>query len=199
MTDPRVVKALMVMGEIYSKNVSEAAAGMILDDLSGQEPDAILAALKKCRLELSRFPTVSDIVSRIQQQDGRPGVEEAWAMVPKSEADSAVVNDEIMTAWGTVRDLIQAGDLIAARMGFREAYLKIVDKNREQKKPVNWFATLGHDKTARETVIRDALEKNRLTHSQAEALLPDKFNNPNQSIKLLLQSFTNEIPEKVKT
>jgi hypothetical protein len=59
-----VIKALMVMATIYEKALTEDAADMLVSDLSEYGPDKILKALKLCRLELNRFPTVAEIIKR---------------------------------------------------------------------------------------------------------------------------------------
>jgi hypothetical protein len=66
--NPDLVKALLVMAELFSKEFSEAGAQMMVQDLSEYPVDQVLAALRQCRLELRTFPTVADVVSRIPGQ-----------------------------------------------------------------------------------------------------------------------------------
>lgn len=166
-----VIKALAVMAALYGRaDINEDAARMLADDLSEFEPAAVLNALKLCRRELARFPTVADIVSRID--DGRPGVEEAWAMLPLDETDSAVWTEEMQSAFGSIRGLLNS-DRIAARMAFREIYPKLVTDARNRGLKVNWTPTLGHDKTKRQAAVTKAVELGRLTQTQAAELLPD--------------------------
>lgn len=73
-TKQDLVKALMVMANYYEKNITPDMATMILDDLKDYPIDEVIDALKLCRMELNRFPTISDIIKRTN---------------PKSEASQA--------------------------------------------------------------------------------------------------------------
>ncbi|MGE3608036.1 MAG: hypothetical protein AB7I27_00510 [Bacteriovoracaceae bacterium] len=59
------------MSSLYDKTLTEDAAEMLVNDLSSYEPEKIISALRLCRLELNRFPTLAEIIKR---------------MSPKSEA-----------------------------------------------------------------------------------------------------------------
>jgi len=167
--DWNLVLVVKAMGEIYSRTVSDAAAMMFLADLSSYPSDQIKIALQKCRQELRAFPTVADVLARIP--DGRPGVEEAWAMIPKDEESSVVWTDEMAEAMASARPLLMEGDPVAARMAFKETYTKLVSANRG--KPVRWWASFGFEKSGREAVVRDAVDRGRLTQSEAQLLLPE--------------------------
>lgn len=170
MTDADVRKALAATAAIYDRRLSADAVQLILEDLAGYPVPALLMALARCRKELRTFPTVADIVARID--DGRPGPEEAWAMVPKSEAESVVWTTEVRDAFAAARPLIDE-DPIAARMTFLEVYRKLLAEARAAKKPPRWEPSLGLDAMARERVLRKALDQGRLTHEQAGQYLPD--------------------------
>jgi hypothetical protein len=62
--------------------------------------------LGRCRREVKGVLTVSDVVSRIE--DGRPGVEQAWSMLPITESQTAVWTDEMAAAFGACEALIVA-------------------------------------------------------------------------------------------
>lgn len=64
-TTQDVIKALMTMAVIMDKQLTKEAASMLIEDLSGYEPEKILTALKLCRLELTRFPSTAEIIKRI--------------------------------------------------------------------------------------------------------------------------------------
>jgi hypothetical protein len=168
-TENILLDTLRATGEIYGKNVSLAAATMFLADLDHFPPDQVLRALARCRKELRNFPTVADVIARID--DGRPGVEEAWAMLPKSEADSVVWTEEMAEAWGTCRDLLDR-DPIAARMTFKEVYSRVVAEAKATSKPVTWTPSLGHDKQGRAGVLLEAVQKLRIPLAEATKLDP---------------------------
>jgi hypothetical protein len=189
MASANLIKLLMITGEIFGKAMSPDAARVFAEDLSEYPEEGVLKALAKCRKELKTFPSISDIVNRID--DGRPGVEEAWAMLPKHESDSVVWTDEMATAFGVCRMLIEK-DPIAARLAFKESYTRLVSEARANARSVNWTPSLGHSKSGRESAIKEAVAKGRLTSEQAQIFLPD-YSTPPMSIQKLLKQIPKEI------
>lgn len=180
--DQKLLNTVKATGEIYGKQVSLAAALMFLADLDNYSSDAVEAALSRCRKELKTFPTVSDVIARIS--DGRPGVEEAWALIPKDEHSSVVWNDEIAEAFGVCRLMIDE-DPIAARMAFKEAYSRIVADARASGKKPAWSPTFGFEMSGRAAALSEAIEKGRITQDEALAMLPDYSETSGKSLKLL--------------
>lgn len=160
------------MGILYDKAINEDAGEMFLSDLSAFSNDDILSALKSCRTELNKFPTVADIISRVQKNDGRPGVEEAWSLIPRDEASSIVWTEEMGIAWSVASPLIDE-DLIAARMAFKERYESAIRDSRAKGLPVKWLPSFGHDKAGREMALREAIDKNRITLGHAQKIMPE--------------------------
>jgi hypothetical protein len=95
-----VVKALMSMAAIYDKQLTQDAADLLVSDLEEHEPELVLRALRLCRLELSRFPSLAEILKRMDVKSaesksqeivgtifqavslcGYPGPEKARAMI----------------------------------------------------------------------------------------------------------------------
>jgi hypothetical protein len=172
-THDDVIRTLMAMGQIYGKQINEDAAKLFIDDLADLNADAVLNALRGCRRELNRFPTLADIVARVEQLDGRPGPEEAWAMLPKDEYSSVVWSDEMRKAYAAAGPLIREGDTVAARMAFKERYLQEVQRARADKIPPNWTPSFGYEPSGRVAAVREAMDRGRITDRQAAALLPD--------------------------
>lgn len=170
MSQADVLKAIAVTSELCGTNLSEAAARVLLDDLAKFDEQAVVLALSKCRRELKGRLTLAEIVSRID--DGRPGAEEAWAMLPKDEDTSVVWTQEMIDAWSIARALIDEGEMVPARMAFKEAYLRLIAESRDEGRPVRWIPSLGHDKAGREEAVNRAVEQGRLTHEHAASLLP---------------------------
>lgn len=164
-----VVQALKVTGEIYGRQMSNAAAAMFLADLSEYPEKAILAALSRCRKELRSFPTLADIIARID--DGRPGAEEAWASIPRDESETTVWTSEVAQAYGVAAPLM-VEDQVAARMAFLESYRKLVADARANGVPVKWKVSLGHDSKQRERAITDAIKQGRIALTDAREYLP---------------------------
>lgn len=180
-TDPKLVEALRGTAEIYGRQLSAGAAAMFLADLARFSSEQILKALARCRSELRNFPTVADIAQRID--DGRPGPEEAWAMIPKDEAGSVVWTEEMADAFASCRELL-ATDPVGARMAFRERYAKLLADARANATPAKWSPSLGHDVSRREQAIQFAVIRGYLPASAAQNLLPVPMPQP-KSIVLL--------------
>lgn len=168
--DSELLEMIRATGEIYSRTVSLAAATMFLADLENYQPEQVKAAMARCRKELRTFPTVAEVIARID--DGHPGVEEAWAMLPKSESDSVVWTQEMSDAFYVCRGLMDK-DPVAARMAFKESYAKQLAQSRALGKRADWFASLGLDKHGREAALRDAVARRRLTVAQVQKVLPE--------------------------
>lgn len=171
MASSKLIEAIAVTAELCGRTYTPIAARVLADDLSGYDEQVVIRALSRCRKELKpgQF-CLESITSRID--DGRPGVEEAWAMLPHDEYKTVVWTDEMVSAWAVALPLIEEGEAIAARMAFKEAYSKAVIQARENRAPVKWTASLGHDKNGRESVLIEAIEKGRLTAPQVKVLLP---------------------------
>jgi hypothetical protein len=113
-------------------------------------------------------------------EDGRPGVEAAWAMCPKTEERSVVWTSEMAEAFGLCRDLLP-GDEIGARMVFKEQYPGLVSAARLAHTPVRWIVCLGWDVNDRVRALSEAVEKKRIKPDHAFGLL-----RPAQQDELLL-------------
>lgn len=167
--NPKVIEAIAVTAELTGTTLSEAAARVFANDLGRYPLDQVLGALDRCRKELRGRLTLADVILRLE--DGRPGAEEAWSMLPRDEASSVVWTKEMQAAWGVASSLMGDDD-VAARMAFLEHYRKHVQLARDAGTPVEWQVSLGHDVQGREVVINEAVAKGRLTADHARILLP---------------------------
>lgn len=171
MASANLIKAIAVTSELCGRTFSEAAASVFMADLSAYPEHQVMKALTRCRKEVRGILTLQDVVSRIE--DGRPGVEEAWAMLPYSEDTSAVWTTEMSQAFGVAVRLIDAGAMVEARMAFKETYLRLVTEARDAGIPVEWHVTLGHDVRGRESVLIAAVDAGRLTYEHAKQFIPE--------------------------
>lgn len=144
--------------------------------------------------------TPAHIIDAIEKTspDGRPGADEAWALYPHDEATSAVITDEIAEAMQAASPLIDSGDRIGARMAFKDAYERIVSRNKAAGIAVRWFPSLGADPAGRHMAIDQAVKMGRLSHDHAQSLLPAPEGAKNIQEVLLLadRSMTQEQREK---
>lgn len=138
-------------------------------------------------------PKPADILEIIDRMrpDGRPGVEEAWAMIPKDEHGSAMMTEEMAEAYGIAAPLLTDGETTAARMAFKEAYARIVEKNKLAGISPKWFPSLGRDPAMRVTVLQEAVRVGRIGAEHAERILPpDILNLPDHTTRLAIEDKT---------
>ena len=148
--------------ELCGAPLSKPALAMLSTDLGAYPEQLVGAALRRCRMEHRGRLTAEAVISRID--DGRPGPEEAWAMIPRDEHGSVVWTDEMAAAYGIAAGLIAQGEPIAARMAFLEHYRAAVAKARLGAVQPRWTPSLGWDARGREQALQEAADKGRLGH-----------------------------------
>lgn len=161
----QVVKALAIVCELTATNYSDAAQQVILKQLGAYPVRQVLDSLSRCAAECKFKLTLADVIQRLE--DGRPGAEEAWALMPKSEEDAGCVTEEMSVAWGAASALF-VDDRIAARMAFKETYERETRTARAHGIAPAWRLSPGFDKTSTEGAAIDGMRKGLL--SQAAAL-----------------------------
>lgn len=179
MTMDKIIEALGVTAELMGQQVTPAALVMMAEDLAGYPQQQVLEALRRVRRECRRM-TLADIIERMEAADGRPNADEAWAnaMVALDESQTVVWTREALEAWGIARPLMVINDKTGARMAFRGAYERLVEESRARKEPAHWSASLGWDVDNRREVLESAVQAGRLTHTQAQGLLPAPAQDP---------------------
>jgi len=170
MASSDLLKAVAVTAELCGRTFTPEAAAVFVSDLAGFPEPCVMAALKRCRKEVRGVMTVQDVIGRID--DGRPGPEEAWAMIPKSEADTVVWTAEMCQAHAVACPLLDAGDAIGARMAFKETYSRLVAAARDAQRAVSWSASLGHDARARDAALALGVEQGRISVEYARSESP---------------------------
>lgn len=165
-----VVKALAVCAELTGTELSKAALTVMASDLAEYPTAQVLGALTRCRKELRGRLTLADVIIRLE--DGRPGPEEAWAMVPQGEGETVVWTAETAAAYAVAAPLLEQGDKVAARMAFLETYRKLLADARASHTPTTWQISLGWDVGKREAPLLGAVAKGRLTMEVVTTFLP---------------------------
>lgn len=160
-----VVKALTVVCETTQTVWTQATQDVVLKKLGAYSAAQVIAALDLCLNQVKFKLSYADIASRID--DGRPGAEEAWSLMPKDEQHSGCVTREMSEAWGAADSLYKSGDRVGARMAFKEKYLAAVSANRAAGDPTKWSLSPGWDRAGREAAATEGLKSGRLTESQA--------------------------------
>lgn len=111
-------------------------------------------------------------ISKAIEKDGRPSVDEAWAIAVQLEDEAATVvtNDEISQAWAVAAEVMP--DKTGARMAFKAAYQRLCDAARREHRKPKWFPSLGFDVAAREPVLQEAVRKGLLGPEHVKRVLP---------------------------
>lgn len=178
-----ILEALAVTAELTGTQLSAPAARVMAEDLAAYPEAQVLKALVRCRKELRGRMTIADVIARLD--DGRPGPEEAWAMIPRDEAASAFLTEEMREAFRVCYPLLCDGDNVQARMAFLETYRAKVQEARDDGATVSWSFTPGTDPHGRESAVREALAKGRIGAKAASALLPAPADDDNELIAIL--------------
>lgn len=160
-----VVKALALTCELTSTSLSDAAKALMVKLLSTYDARSVVVALDRCASECKQRVSLADVISRIT--DGRPGPEEAWALMPKTEAEAACVTEEMSIAWGAAAPLVTAGDHVAARMAFKETYERAVREARARREPPRWRLSAGWDRALTESAAIDGMGRGLLEPAAA--------------------------------
>lgn len=170
MEPTKLVEALAVTYAAVGQEMTDAGLEIVANDLSAYPLDDVLHALSRSRKELRRI-ALADILDRLPNQ--HPGVEEAWALVSPSlqnEALTLVWTDPMRIAFGLAVAL--SDDRVAARMAFKESYLREIAIARESSEPPVWSVSPGRDAGARASVIEQAVKMGRLPESSLLQLPP---------------------------
>jgi hypothetical protein len=202
MTLEKLLEALAGTAELMGAQLSPIALAMMAKDLQEYEPALLMQALSNVR-KASNFFNLNAIIVEVEKlkPDGRLGADEAWAVYPQNEADSAVLTDEISEAMHIALPLLNMGDKIGARMAFKEAYTRIVAANKAANIQPKWFPSLGSDKDSRDQVIAEAVRQGRLTSDHAKSLLPAPVNQQMIGQVLQLQNLMKDsdlTPERMQ-
>lgn len=149
---------IMAGGKIFSQR----AMTTIFDLLKDYPLEAVSQAVK-IHMKKGKFaPVPSDITEIIIEHTGQKhiGADEAWGLALDSfdENSTVVITKEISEARGAILDIYNAGDIIGARMGFRDAYNRIVSTASSP----SWFVSEGFDNARKIDAVQKAIGLGRL-------------------------------------
>ena len=168
-----------LIGSGANKVISGGAKALFFNAMAPYSLDQFRAALSAHCLDKARgrfTPKPADIIEQIDgasANDGRPSADEAWAIALRSqdEADTVVWTAEIAEAFSLCSSVFP--DEVGARMAFKDAYNRIVDRARQLRQPAAWTVSLGWDMSKREVVLQRATTAGLIAHEQVMQLLPN--------------------------
>lgn len=155
---------------LSGSKLSATAIGMLAQDLEDFPREQVLAALRRCRREGVKRLTVSEVIGRID--DGRPAPDEAWTMLPKDDDGSVVWCEEMAAALVLAQGLLDAGDLLAARVVFKEGYARLADEARAAGVAPVWTLRRGGNPDGLERALLTGIAHGRVSSRFALALCP---------------------------
>ena len=158
--------------DLYDKKIPKERVSVYWDALAHRSLDDIRLAINSHIQDKDRgrfFPLPADIAAQLPNEASAwLTADEAWASCPKDESDSAAMCDEIASALYLAKDLIEFGDMVAARRAFIDNYSRLVDEaKREGRNPV-WWASLGHNPETRHKAQSQIVERQNLALPPAE-------------------------------
>ena len=159
----------------YGREASKDAMRIAWGVLSAFDIGQVRQAYSAHVMTSKYMPTPAEIAALINASNPamrRPGPDEAWARMPRSENDSVVWTDEMAYAWSIANglvnpSLVEKPDWVAARMAFKDAYTRAIESAIAQGRPVNWQIVRGHTKDNLEDVLTEAMRLGLITHEQA--------------------------------
>lgn len=163
-----LTKYLAVVVEICGgRELSKMAKKLMVNELSKFDEEKVFQALHECQSEFKGQLSLSDIISRID--DGRPNNNAAFAMLPRSEAESVLWTQEMAEAHSETSHLVNE---TGRRMAFNAVYDKRVKENKRAGCAAVWSVSLGHDENHRDEILLKALESNLIDKRYALMLSP---------------------------
>jgi hypothetical protein len=180
-----ILQALAVTAEICGTEFSVPAGKAMVAKLSLYPEQQVLKALDRCQNEITGRLSLAAIIDRIE--DGRPGVDEAWAtaICAGDETSTVVWTEETSKAFWVAETLIKSGDMIGARMAFKDAYAKELINARSNRIPIKWNVSLGHDPVERDNAIKKAANLNLIASEYAVGLLAHREMNQQDILSIM--------------
>ena len=167
-------KALLECALILGEQMSRERLDGYLRLFEDTDPRSLHVALDACLNDPDRgrygYPKPADIRAKLPKQSMHMNADEAWpiAMSSFDESISLVWTQEIEQARNVALPVWLDGDKIGARMAFRAAYERLIDRAQ----PPQWKLTPGHDPEQRREAVEQARAVGLLSDRHAEALLP---------------------------
>ena len=156
--------------------------------------DEISFALN-AHFESDRYlPWPADVNRILNNMDGRPCAEEAWAIAvgAADEYNSVCWTQEIADAWSHCVGCYEPRNTNPARMAFNKYYPRLVEQVRKAQIPVKWSVSLGHDQEIRQQVLEHGIERGLLDASHTRHLLVAPVTDAGREVAGLLGFVGNQ-------
>ena len=178
----------------YGREASKEAMRIAWAALSAYDIHQVTGAYTAHLMRSKYMPTPAEIIAAIHDNTPamqRPGADEAWAMMPRDESDSVVWTDEMAMAWSVASSLanpltVEKPDWVAARMSFKDAYIRAVDNARAHGRPAAWQVCRGTRTDNLEDVVTEAVRLGRISPEHAHEYVATIEHKRSANIGLLV-------------
>jgi len=181
---------LTAIFDVYGKAApSKAVKNIWWRSLSKFDLTVVIKALGIHVDSSKYFPNPADVIELLIASDGRPTADEAWAIaLPARDEDQSVIwTEEIEQAFLSIAlPILETGDDIGARIGFRANYERRVDHSRSQGIKARWFMNAGNNLQIRHDTAIKAKEQGLISSDCANPYLLTSTTSEGAEIAVLL-------------
>lgn len=158
--------------EMQAKPITTATIDMIIKTFELFDYNTLKTAINKVLMK-GQLVTTATVLPIIQKCDGRMESDEAWSrsLLAFDESATIVWTDEMSAAWGAAEDLYNNGDRVGARMAFKQCYERLVEENRLNRVPLNYWISYGTDVQRRIGAIDKARLEGLISNDKANSLI----------------------------
>ncbi|TSJ92132.1 hypothetical protein FPQ14_02455 [Gilliamella apicola] len=180
--------------ELYGQQASTTKVNIYWSTL-GQYPIESLRRAANAWVRKSEFmPKPADLIKLTGGAGNHLSPDEAWsiAILASDETNTVVWTNEIAKAWSQAEIVYCNGDKIGARRTFIEAYERLVNESMMYCRPIEFFVSLGNDKSRRVDAINHAIFTGLLTQERANYYLP----KPENTIAMIEYKYEQSVSDK---
>lgn len=165
-----VIAALQASGGVTGTGTTSLLLSMFKDEDPELLKKATILATQESKFKVS-LAAIADKLAALKPKTAadHPSPEEAWALLPKSEAETGYLTEEMIDAIyrAGVNDYLSREDFIGAERAFKTLYAENLSKSRAANRKPKWQASLGHDKSIRVSGLEMAVQRGILTADEA--------------------------------
>ena len=180
--------------ELYGQQASTTKVNIYWSTV-GQYPIESLRKAANAWVRKSEFmPKPADLIKFMGGAGNHLSPDEAWsiAILASDETNTVVWTNEIAKAWSQADIVYCNGDKIGARRTFIEAYERLVNESMMYCRPIEFFVSLGNDKSRRVDAINHAVFTGLLTQERANYYLP----KPENTIAMIEYKYEQSVSDK---
>lgn len=182
---------MTAIADMYDKKIKPERVAVYWEALKHRDIADVRGALNKHVQDAERgrfFPLPADVSAQLPREESLwLGADEAWARCPKSEGASAAMCEEMQCALSVAGVFIEEGDIVAARMTFKDTYNRLVDEAKMLGNKPKWYVSRGCDADGRYAAEAEAVKLTNMALPPGDKLaIPDLSSSETISLDHLL-------------